>query len=117
MTFGENVFSIHLRAPAPIDAASAPFVTIASTAPSQTMYGHEPVASGLAIDLAVIAAAVTCPTSPHSEKKIAANDTMAALPALESSLLWAFATRGLRHTVYATPMKLSPVTHATSSGE
>src|ERR1035437_3305140 len=116
MTFGENVFSIHRRAPAPMDAASAPLVTIASTAPNQTMSGHGIVAPGGECDRVAMAAAVTCPTSPHSEKKIAANDTSAALPAVWSSFLCFLATIGLRHTAYATPRKLRPVTPATSSG-
>src|SRR5579871_6363699 len=102
MTFGEKVFSIHFLAPAPIDAASVPLVTIARTAAAQTMYGRLPLGPRSAANFAAIAAAVTCPTSPHSEKKIAANETIAAFPAGVSSFLCSFATIGFRHTVYAT---------------
>jgi predicted permease len=69
-TLGGTRATIHPRTLAPIDAASAPFVAIAATAPSHTYTGARNVAASVA--------AVTCPTSPHSEKKIAANDTIAA---------------------------------------
>ena len=57
-------------------------------------------------------AAVIWPTSPHSEKKIAAKETIAALGA-ETSLC-AARRSSLRHTVIATPMKLAIVMQATS---
>src|SRR5712691_2250922 len=63
---GEKFFCIHSRKPAPTDAARAPFVTIALTAPSQTQSGSP--------NRAAIVTAVICPTSPHSEKKIAAKE-------------------------------------------
>src|SRR5207249_9343814 len=44
---------------------------MAETAPTQTTSGMRYFAASVA--------AVICPTSPHSEKKIAANETMAAL--------------------------------------
>src|SRR6185436_3485710 len=51
------------RRPRPRVTASAPFVVSASVAPSQ-------IATG-ACDRAASVAAVSCPTSAHSEKKIA----------------------------------------------
>ena len=50
---------------------SAPLVAIAATAPIQTSSGDP--------KRAAMVAAVICPTSPHSEKKIAAKETIAAL--------------------------------------
>src|ERR1039458_1204873 len=107
MTFGGRCSWIHLRTPAPIDAARTPFVTIALTAPSQTTTGDG--------NRAAIVAAVICPMSPHSEKNIAANETIAALDAPCSSFDSSRAT-GFRQTTYATPRKLVVVTAATSRG-
>src|ERR1051325_5911007 len=84
-----------------------PFVTMADTAPSQTTSGDE--------KRAAMVAAVIWPTSPHSEKKIAAKETMAALDAPCVSFV-SLGVTGLRQTVYATPRKLVVVTAATSSG-
>ena len=50
--------------------ASVPFVTIAATAPNHTASGE--------LNRAAMVAAVTCPTSPHSEKKIMEKATSAA---------------------------------------
>src|SRR5438445_6859077 len=71
MVIGEKWLCIHSRRPAPTEAARAPFVTIALTAPSQTQSGSP--------NRAAIVTAVICPTSPHSEKKIAAKETITAL--------------------------------------
>src|SRR5277367_2488189 len=90
-----------------MEAAKAPFVAIAATAPAQTTTGWW--------KFAAMVAAVICPTSPHSEKKIAAKDTMAAREA-RSSFWLASRFTGFRHTVIARPMKLMLVSVATNSG-
>src|ERR1017187_2796246 len=106
MTFGDRCACIHPRTPAPIDAASAPLVTIAATAPTHTSRS----AFG---NFNAIPAAVSCPTSPHSEKKMAANDTPTARDAgycLISRL------SGFRHSTMAIAIKLIAVIKATSHG-
>src|SRR5262249_35270709 len=91
---------------APADAASAPLVTMAATAPHQTSSG--------APKRAAIVAAVIWPTSPHSEKKIAAKETIAAREGGYSF----FSSRlsGFRQSANAMAKKLTVVTAATSSG-
>ena len=81
-----------------MDAASAPLVAMAATAPIQTSSG--------APKRAAMVAAVICPTSPHSEKKIAAKETMAAR-AERPSFSEDVRSTGLRQSVMAIPMKLS----------
>src|SRR5580700_4326214 len=108
MTLGDTRSTIHWRIPAPSVAASAPFVTIAPTAANHTIHG----APGFAT---AIVAAVICPTSPHSEKKIAAKDIIIAFErplSLRPSDLW----MSFRHSAIATPMKLSIVIEATHRG-
>src|SRR5262245_15718961 len=90
--------------PSPAEMARTPLVIIAVTAPSHTTM-MEP-------NRAATVAAVICPTSPHSEKKITAKETTSALPA-PSSRSAAAGTSGLRHNVYATQRKLVVVTAAT----
>src|SRR5207249_3538288 len=77
---------------------------MAETAPTQTTSGMRYLAASVA--------AVICPTSPHSEKKIAANDIIAAFEARWLSL----DSRGrsdFRQSATATPRKLSAVIVAT----
>src|ERR1035441_1895155 len=106
MTFGDRCDWIHPRTPAPSDAASAPLVTIAATAPihtSRSAFGN----------FNAIPAAVSWPTSPHSEKKMAAKDTPTARDAgycLISRL------SGLRQSTKAIAKKLTAVIAATSHG-
>ena len=106
-TCGETRSAIHCLNPAPIEAAKAPFVAIAATAAIHTTYGDP--------NLADIVAAVICPTSPHSEKKIATNDNIAALPA-RLSFSYDSRSSGFRHNVIASPTKLKVVTPATNGG-
>jgi hypothetical protein len=58
---------------------------------------------------------VTWPTSPHSEKKIAANETIAALLAVWF-LSFAVGWSGFRQSAKATPRKLIAVMLATKIG-
>ena len=90
-----------------MDAASAPLVAIAATAPNHTITG-DPFS-------AAIVAAVICPTSPHSEKKIVAKETIAAFDAV-CCIRDSFRSTGFRQRAIATPMKLMLVTAATRSG-
>src|ERR1035437_6708475 len=85
-----------------------PFVTIAATAPHHTNRG----AAG---NLSAIPAAVSWPTSPHSEKKMAAKDTVTAREAGYSF----FCSRwsGFRHSTIAMATKLSAVIAATNRGD
>src|SRR6266404_8226234 len=77
---------------------------MAETAPTQTTSGMRYFAANVA--------AVICPTSPHSEKKIAANETMAAFDA--RCFLSEFRGRSdFRHSANATPRKLIAVMVAT----
>lgn len=99
--------TIHCRIPAPSDAASAPLVTIAAEAPIHTIMGTP--------KRAAIAAAVTCPTSPHSEKKIAAKEKMAAFEAAVSRFFSDVST-GLNHKAIAIAMKLALERAATKRG-
>src|SRR5713226_1349716 len=78
---------------------------MAETAPTQSTRGMRYFAASVA--------AVICPTSPHSEKKMAANETIAAFDARCSSL----DSRGqseFRHSTSATLRKLIAVIVATS---
>src|SRR5436305_928712 len=88
IVLGARVRWRHSRTPAPMDAASAPLVNIAATAPIHTISG--------APNLAAMVAAVIWPTSPHSEKKMAAKETMAACDA-GYSLALGSRLSGLRH--------------------
>ena len=65
-------------------------------------------------NLAAIVAAVSCPTSPHSDKNTAANATRAPFDNASSffTLGWS-GFIGFRHSVQAIPMKLSAVIVAT----
>src|ERR1017187_3409926 len=106
MTFGDRCDWIQPRTPAPIDAARIPLVTIAATAPIHT-------SRSAFENFNAIPAAVSCPTSPHSEKKMAANDTPTARDAgycLISRL------SGFRHSTMAIATKLIAVIAATSQG-
>src|SRR5712691_3449540 len=92
-----------------MEAASAPLVTIADTAPIHTTRGVP--------NFAAMLAAVIWPTSPHSEKKIAAKDTSTARDAGYSfSRSCSFNSRlsGLRQRAYAMAKKLIVVIAATS---
>src|SRR5580698_5258603 len=89
-----------------MEAAKAPLVTMAPTAPNQTNHGAPP-------HWAAILAAVIWPTSPHSEKKIAANDTNAAREAGYSLFLTSLLS-GLRQRTYAMAQKLMAVSAATT---
>src|SRR5689334_2311241 len=106
MVLGERCSWIQRRTPAPIDAARAPLVAIAATAPIHTSKG--------APKRAAMVAAVICPTSPHSEKKMAAKETITARDAGYSFL--ASRLSGLRHRANAMAKKLTAVMAATSSG-
>src|SRR5580700_2803231 len=90
-----------------MEAASAPLVTMAPTAPSQTDQGQP-------LYWAAILAAVIWPTSPHSEKKMAANDTNAARDAGYSFFSFTSLVSGLRQSTYAMAQKLMAVRAATT---
>src|SRR6476659_7988096 len=59
-----------------------------------------------------IPAAVTWPTSPHSDNRIAMNATAAPMR-MRVSFALALRTSGLRQRLIATPMKLAAVSDAT----
>src|SRR5580704_5421861 len=89
-----------------MEAASAPLVTMAPTAPSHTDQGQPAY-------WAAMLAAVIWPTSPHSEKKMAANDTSAARDA-GYSFCFTSLLSGLRQSTYAMAQKLMAVSAATT---
>src|SRR6476661_4435145 len=107
MVLGERCRWIHSRTPAPIEAARTPLVTMAATAPIQTIKGTPNFADRVA--------AVTWPTSPHSEKKMAAKETMNAREA-GCSTLRTSRVSGLRHRTTAIAKKLIAVMAATTNG-
>src|ERR1039458_10464704 len=107
MVFGAKVRWIQMRTPAPMEAARAPLVTMAETAPAQTSHG--------APKRATMVAAVIWPTSPHSEKKMAAKETRKARCAGYSFLDDSFLS-GLRQMTKAMAKKLTAVRAATNSG-
>src|ERR1039458_7543187 len=106
MVWGAKVSWIRSRTPAPMEAARAPLVTMAETAPAQTSHG--------APKRATMVAAVIWPTSPHSEKKMAAKETRKARWA-GYSFLDSFLS-GLRQRTKAMAKKLTVVRAATKSG-
>src|SRR2546426_6767733 len=79
---------------------------MAETAPTQTTSGMR--------YFAAIVAVVICPTSPHSEKKIAAKETIAARDAGYS--LFESRLSGFRHNTSAMAKKLMAVMAPTTSG-